>query len=371
MNKEILAMIERLRAGDSSGFDMLYREYSEKLYKYILRFVKKHHDAEDILEETFLKVIENIGELKHTFAFEIWIYKTAKHTALHFLEKKDNSARVKPDCELDDLIDVPDGFISLPEDYTVRKDIADAVNAAVCSLSDEQRETVYLKYYENKTIAEIANIMHVSQGTVKTRLSLAKKHLARKLEWLSDSDSVFVLVPIGSLVGSAKRHVNIVARPAFALRLVGAAACAGVAVAGLSAYMQLNHAEINDYGYYQSDDSEADSSQADVGVYHEVNMRLKSKFDTTGICQFLSEPVEPSSWENQFIVIEGTTFQAKGYIIDENGDRWYNVIHLTSFVQGRDSDGWVKAEFLEPAGPDELFPYIAPEDWVRDLDELR
>lgn len=372
MNKEILAMIERIRSGDSGSFDMLYREYSERLYRYILRIVKNHHDAEDILEETFLKVIENIGELRHALAFELWLYRTAKNTALHFLEKKDNSACVKPSCELDELPDVIDGSISLPENYAVRKDIADEVNAAICSLSDEQRQTVYLKYYENKTIAEIAKIMQVSENTVKTRLSLAKKHLSKRLERLSDSDSVFVLVPIGSLIGSAPKPVQTAARPVFAIRLVSAAACAGIALTGLGLYMQYDR-ELNnkDYSYRPPESITSDSQDTEAGVYHEVDMRLKSKFDTTGICQFLSEPVEPPSLESQFIVIEGTTFQAKGYIIDENGDRWYNVIHLTSFVQGRDLDGWVRAEFLEPAAEDELFPYIAPENRVRELDELR
>lgn len=325
MNKETADLIERIRAGDKNSFDMLYREYSEKLYKYIIRMVKNHHDTEDILEETFLKVIENIGELKHTLAFDMWLYRTAKNTALHFIEKKDYSAAVKPDCELDELRNIPDGFIPLPEDYAMRKDIADEVNAAVCALSDEQRETVYLKYFENKTITEIASIMQVSEGTVKTRLSLAKKHLAKKLEKLRDNDTVFTFVPIGSLLGSAKNPVRVSGRPMFVLKLAGVAACAGIAVTGLGAHLKIDSDsdDNNKFGYYRYETSSVAENEYDVGVYHEVNAEARLMEEYWPIFPLRSEPDEALN-EDRYVVRDWI-MPVKGYIIDEKGDVWCKI----------------------------------------------
>lgn len=365
MNKETAELIERIRRGDKDSFDILYREYSERLYKYIFRIVKNHHDAEDILEETFLKLIENIGELKYTFAFEIWVYKTARNTALHFLEKKDNSAAVKPDCELDDLRDIPDGFISLPEDYAVRKDIAAEVDAAVCALSDEQRETIRLKYYEDKTIAEIAEIMHVSEGTVKTRLSLAKKHLAKKLEKLKGNDSVFIFVPMGSLLSSAKRSVRVSKRPVFVLKLAGAAACAGIAVMGLGAFLNNDSEDNNNFGYYRYETSSVaevgdnDSKVIEgVGVFHKLeNVTVKPKSIPRGYICLLPEPDKtlPQYSDKYPAVLEIAVLDATGYTVDEDGDIWY-------YVERGVNKGWVKKENLTYASPDEDYLSISSDE---------
>lgn len=180
------ALLSSSLEGNSVAFDLLVDRYYDRLYGYLLRFLKDPEMAEDLLQETFLRVWRKRGEFKHIASFSTWIYTIAGNLARSEWRRRKRWRMLRlgpgktdsdPDIELPDPKAWPDRTV---ENRLAVGALIDAINR----LPERYREVVILRDMQGMTYEEIAGIVQVPVGTVKSRLNRGRLLLQSKMgEW--------------------------------------------------------------------------------------------------------------------------------------------------------------------------------------------
>ena len=167
-------LIERARRGDRRAFDDLMSRHEERVFAVCLRLLRHREAALDATQDTFLTVFRKVDQFRGDSSFSTWLYRVAVNTCYDHLRR----AKRHPTDPLPDAQDPPDaaGGSSL-EAIELRGDLA----RALASLSEEFRAAVVLADVEGLGVAEVAAILGVAEGTVKSRLHRARKQLAAYL----------------------------------------------------------------------------------------------------------------------------------------------------------------------------------------------
>lgn len=167
-----------IQRGDSRALTLLVERHHAPLLGYLYRLTGGDRPlAEDLVQETFLRTIRNIRQYHPAQRFKPWLYAIATNLARdHF--KRADTRRTDP---------IQTGTLSLPdpnqpEPTFLAHDDARQVIAALAHLPDLQRETILLRYYQDLTLAEIAETLNIPVGTVKSRLSIGLNRLKDLLE---------------------------------------------------------------------------------------------------------------------------------------------------------------------------------------------
>lgn len=171
------ALVRRLKEGDKASFDLLYEKYKNMALRTAYLITGNRSDSEDVVQDTFLKVWLHCAELKNEGGFKAWMMQILVRTAYKSSKKK---SRELPDEEIMRKADKGQG-ISFAEEVIAREE-AKAIAEAVKSLPIKQRTVVALYYYQQCGVSEIAAMLGVFEGTVKSRLHTARKRLREKLE---------------------------------------------------------------------------------------------------------------------------------------------------------------------------------------------
>lgn len=153
-------------------FDDVLKDYERPIYHYIRRMVVDHDDAADIMQETFLKVYQGLGNLRDEKALKSWVYKIATNEALRFLSRRRE--------ELLSVIDENELLLGrLTEGEYVDYDDKMAVDfqKALLSLSEQQRLVFNMRYYDELSYDEISDITGCSVGTLKVQYHNAKERI--------------------------------------------------------------------------------------------------------------------------------------------------------------------------------------------------
>lgn len=177
-------LVNRAKKGDQAAFSQLINAYSERIYNLGLRILRKKEDAEDILQETFLTVIQKIDTFDGRSSFFTWIYRIATNAALMKLRKK------KP--QYVDLPENPDFqesieskvFIDWSQDASLTvqsKEVRKVLNSAINELSEIYKTVFILRDIEQLSIKETSKILNISEENVKIRLRRARQYLRDKL----------------------------------------------------------------------------------------------------------------------------------------------------------------------------------------------
>ncbi len=181
--KQLLAKLKN-PAEIHRAFPILINQHKERLYWHIRRMVYSHEDADDLLQDTFVKVYRNIGNFKEESSLFSWMYRIATNETLTFLKKE---ARIK---KIDD-----EGFIekriqALEHDELYTGDrISLMLQKAISLLPEKQRLVFNMKYFENLTYKQISSILEQSEGGLKANYfhAVAKiKAYFKTCDWLSD-----------------------------------------------------------------------------------------------------------------------------------------------------------------------------------------
>lgn len=169
-DKELLSMLREPKT-QRAGFSVLVSQYSESLYWKVRRIVIDHDDANDVLQNAFIKAWSNLDTFQGKSTLATWLYRIAINEALDFMRKKTQSTQVSTDDE-------PAIASRLMADTYFDGDEAHAeLQAAVATLPDVQRTVFTLKYYEDMKYSEISQILHTSEGALKASYHLAVKKI--------------------------------------------------------------------------------------------------------------------------------------------------------------------------------------------------
>jgi RNA polymerase sigma-70 factor, ECF subfamily len=167
-------LVLRCRRKDPGAFEELIRYWENKLFYYIRRLVASEEEAWDVLQETWIKVFQGIGSLKNPGSLASWLYSIARHNAMDHWRGRFADVQTE---EMDE-----NAMAEIPDDKTPDFDNAERVHRGLDRISLAHREVLTLFFLEDFSIEEIASILNVAQGTVKSRLHHAKRALRLVLE---------------------------------------------------------------------------------------------------------------------------------------------------------------------------------------------
>ena len=172
-------LVKRCRLGDSEALAELFVRYQDRLFKLAYLVARSHQDAQDILQETFIRVIRAIHTYDETKGtFETWLYAIAVNLARDHLRRQKRP--FLPWHLLDENKHMA-GRAAQPESLSLEREWQQTIWEAVNSLEEKQRITVILRYYLDLSCAEIAKVLSCPEGTIHSRLYYARLILEQKL----------------------------------------------------------------------------------------------------------------------------------------------------------------------------------------------
>ena len=172
--REDTELIERLRqpATCRQAFNEVMRLYSEPLYWQVRRMVENHDDANDILQNTFLKAWQSVEGFRGDAKLSTWLYKIALNEAITFLARE----RMRPSLSLDDEESHLVNLIESDE-YVDGDELALKLRKVVASLPEKQRLVFNMKYYDEMKYEQMSEILGTSVGALKASYHLAVKKI--------------------------------------------------------------------------------------------------------------------------------------------------------------------------------------------------
>jgi RNA polymerase sigma-70 factor (ECF subfamily) len=177
-------LVERVVAGDGDAFRLLVERYQRQIHGLIARMVRDPVLAEDLAQETLIKAYRAIATFDRKRRLSSWLFKIAHNTAIDHLRK--NRPRTVPlESPEEDRVD-PLALLAEPEHRSPEarargRDLAEALQDALMDLRPDYREAVLLRFQQGLPYEEIADILELPLGTVKTHLHRARRQMAKTL----------------------------------------------------------------------------------------------------------------------------------------------------------------------------------------------
>lgn len=185
-------LVERVQAGERQAFDLLVSKYQRRLLRLVARIVHDPAEAEDVVQETFIKAFRALRHFRGDSAFYTWLYRIGINTAKNQLvtQSRRTPASTQTDAGAAEAQGEGEGGglsdISTPESMLATKQIAETVNAAMEALPVDLRTAILLREIEGLSYEEISDIMSCPIGTVRSRIYRAREVIAEKLRPLLD-----------------------------------------------------------------------------------------------------------------------------------------------------------------------------------------
>jgi RNA polymerase sigma-70 factor (ECF subfamily) len=177
--------LEALQRKDKGAFARLVEQNSEIIYRLSLKMVGNPQDAEDVLQETFIKAFDNIEKFEGRSKVSTWLYRIAVNESLMLLRKrKDNITEIDAGIEKDDGDLIPKQIVDrccLPERELMSNETRHHLNEAIHTLSDANRAAFLLRDVEGLSTSETAQALDISESAVKVRLMRARMQLREEL----------------------------------------------------------------------------------------------------------------------------------------------------------------------------------------------
>ncbi|HVP42815.1 MAG TPA: sigma-70 family RNA polymerase sigma factor [Terriglobales bacterium] len=177
-------LIERIRGGERELFYELVRPHERAVYLVAYSVLKNEADAEDVAQEAMLKAFRSLSAFRGDARFQHWLVKIAFNEARMRYRKRQGEKLQSLDDSGDDQDYVPlqiADWRELPPEVLERKEIREEIQNAIARLSDKYREVLVLRDIEELSIAETAQILDITEATVKVRLFRARLKLRDQL----------------------------------------------------------------------------------------------------------------------------------------------------------------------------------------------
>lgn len=177
------ALIRQARNGHPEAFDRLVERYGTRIYNAVYRQVGNANDASDIVQQTFIKAYQNLGRFKGDASLCTWLYRIAFNESVNFFRRRGRRRTVPM------VVSSGEEEVSLepvdeedPSRATDRRELHERVQAALQELEEESRQIVILREFEGMAYDEIAGLLRIPVGTVRSKLHRARRTLKARLE---------------------------------------------------------------------------------------------------------------------------------------------------------------------------------------------
>ena len=182
-------VVARAAQGHERAYRELIGRYERPVFSLIYRLVRDRELAEDLAQETFIKVLNAIDRYDASYKFSSWIFKIANNTAIDSLRKKTlDTVSLDGSPHARSVAEAAEGWSPTavardenPQEYVERLELGSALDRALAELRPEYRTAIVLWHMEDRPYEEIADIMDVPLGTVKTYIHRARKELRERL----------------------------------------------------------------------------------------------------------------------------------------------------------------------------------------------
>ncbi len=185
MIENISELVERFKAGDEVAFNELLRIFEKRIYAHAYQMLGNHTEADEVLQETFVRVVKNISRLKVEANFTSFVFKIATNYCIDIIRKRQRKYVVLEDDEFEDSgryqLELSRS-IQTPEDEQENKQLLGLINAAIAELPPKQRATIILHDVDGYSKEEIAQMMDCPQATVRSNLHIARAKVKQRLK---------------------------------------------------------------------------------------------------------------------------------------------------------------------------------------------
>ncbi len=185
---ELVALAQK---GSEKAYRELLGRYQRPVFSLVYRMLRDREQAEDLAQETFVRVFNNIGRYDPKYKFSSWIFKIATNLTIDHIRKKevatvsiDGSRYAVTSDEIEASTITVASDDENPEELLEAKELGESIEGAIGALRPEYRTAILLRHVEGREYQEIADIMGLPLGTVKTFIHRARHELRAKLEHL-------------------------------------------------------------------------------------------------------------------------------------------------------------------------------------------
>ena len=182
-------LVDRFRQGDQSAFEQMVSRYWGRIYSMVHQLLRNPEDAEEVTQDTFIRAHRGLVNFRGESAFSTWLYQIATNLARNrywywWRRRRDKTVSFDQPIGGDNettLADVIPAELETPEDATITQEFVNRIAECMGKLSPKHREILVLRNVKNLSYEEIAEILHISVGTVKSRIARARESLRAKM----------------------------------------------------------------------------------------------------------------------------------------------------------------------------------------------
>ena len=185
-------LMVQYQQGEVRAFEILLNRHRKPVFNFILRFVGHREVAEDVLQDTFLRVIKGAAAYERQAKFTTWLYTIARNLCVDQSRRRKHRRHASLDAPMaanedsGTLLDVIPGNEMASDRKTVNKQLHETLERAIRALSDEQREVFLMREFLDMPFKQIAEVVGVPENTVKSRMRYALEKLRLELEEYKD-----------------------------------------------------------------------------------------------------------------------------------------------------------------------------------------
>lgn len=178
-------LVRLSRKGDMQAFEDLVDMYKDKIYHLAYRMLNYSIEAEDVVQDTFLRVYLNLDRYDENQKFSTWIYRIATNLCIDRLRKRKPSYSLDaemPESEGADWYTLLPANQGTPEQEVVLSETQEQIRKAISTLPEKYKSVVILRYLHDMSLQEISDVLNMPVTTVKTRVHRGREYLRKKLE---------------------------------------------------------------------------------------------------------------------------------------------------------------------------------------------
>ena len=190
INIDDTVLVERCRGGDTEAMERLIIKYQDRVYNVILKMCQNHDDAAELAQDTFVKVIEKIDSFQGRSGFYTWVFRIAVNLTMNFCSRRGRLSFESIEIDTGEYQQaknqlrqyLADDGSPDPAVIAEKKELCRLVEGALARLDEAQRAVIILRDIEGMSYEQIANVLDIELGTVKSRLSRARSFLREILD---------------------------------------------------------------------------------------------------------------------------------------------------------------------------------------------